>query len=133
MSLRERIRSLARFVDPWAPPLALMAVIFFFSAQPDLSSGLGTIDLVGRKLIHATEYGLLAALWFRALRTVVTPTRALGLAFAVAVAYAGSDELHQTFVEGRHGTPIDVAIDATGTALALFAIHRGALAMGRRR
>ena len=24
-------------LDPWAPPLALMAVIFFLSAQPNLS------------------------------------------------------------------------------------------------
>jgi hypothetical protein len=27
------------------PPIALMAVIFALSAQPDLNSGLGTVDL----------------------------------------------------------------------------------------
>ena len=58
-----------RKLDPWAPPLVLMAVIFFFSAQPNLSSGLGWIDHVGRKFVHAGEYALLCFLWWRALRT----------------------------------------------------------------
>jgi VanZ family protein len=33
-----------------------------------------------------------------------------------------SDEFHQTFVEGRHGSPVDVLIDAAGVALAM-ALH----------
>jgi VanZ family protein len=111
-------------LDPWAPPIALMAVIFALSAQPDLSSGLGTIDLIGRKIVHAAEYALLCFLWWRALRTVVPPQRALALAFAVSVAYAASDELHQTFVEGRSGNPVDVAIDTAGAAVAVAAIRR---------
>ena len=28
-----------------------------------------------------------------------------------------TDELHQSTVDGRHGTPVDVAIDAVGVAL----------------
>jgi hypothetical protein len=40
-----------------------MAVIFILSAQPHLNSGLGAIDLVGRKLAHFAEYALLAFLW----------------------------------------------------------------------
>ena len=39
----------------FAPPLALMGLIFFLSAQPDLSSGLGTWDTVLRKLAHMAE------------------------------------------------------------------------------
>src|SRR3712207_3858917 len=101
-------------LDPWLPPLVLMAAIFAFSAQPDLSSGLGTIDTILRKIVHAAEYGLLCLLWWRAL--VRTPLRrhAIAVAFAIAVAYGATDEYHQTFVEGRHGTPVDVAIDAAG-------------------
>ena len=101
--------ALSRF----APPLALMAVIFALSAQPDLNSGLGTIDLVGRKLVHMTEYGLLFVLWLRALGW-----RRPAVAAALAVAYAITDELHQTHVHGRHGSPIDVLIDSTGIAIA---------------
>lgn len=116
--------TLARRLDPWAPPLALMVVIFAFSAQPDLNSGLGTIDLIGRKIIHASEYGLLTFLWWRALRTALRPDAALAGAAAIAVAYAATDEFHQHFVRGRHGTPVDVLIDATGVAIAVILIRR---------
>ena len=119
------VPAVAKRLDPWAPPVALMAVIFVLSAQPDLNSGLGTFDLIGRKVIHATEYALLCFLWWRALRTVA-PTRkaALLLAFTAAVAYAATDELHQHYVEGRHGTPVDIAIDALGAGLAAAALRR---------
>ena len=49
--------TLASRLDPWLPPLLLMGVIFLLSAQPDLSTGLGLIDLVGRKVVHAGESG----------------------------------------------------------------------------
>src|SRR3977135_2628031 len=58
-----------RLVARFGPPLVLMAVIFAFSAQPGLGSGLGWIDFVGRKLVHMAEYGLLWLLWLRALGT----------------------------------------------------------------
>lgn len=123
---RSPLRRALAALDPWAPPLALMGVIFYLSAQPDLSSGLGVIDLVGRKFVHAGEYALLSLLWWRALRTVAPARRAALLAFAVAVAYAGSDELHQTFVQGRHGAPLDVAIDSAGAGLAALVAWRRA-------
>jgi VanZ family protein len=97
----------------FAPPLLLMGLIFFLSAQPDLSSGLGTIDLIGRKLVHMTEYGLLWFLWTRALGH----DRAL-LAAAITIGYSITDEFHQTFVHGRHGAPEDVLIDAAGVGIA---------------
>jgi VanZ family protein len=96
----------------FAPPIALMGLIFFLSAQPDLNSGLGTIDLVGRKGVHMAEYGLLWFLWARAVGR--RP------ALAIALAYAASDEWHQTFVHGRHGSPVDWVIDSTGIAIAWF-------------
>ena len=103
--------------DLWLPPLALMGVIFALSAQPSLDSGLGVIDLIGRKLIHFGEYALLCFLWWRALASVTTPRRAALLAFLIASAYAATDELHQTFVEGRHGNAVDWLIDSAGAAL----------------
>jgi VanZ family protein len=105
---------LARF----APPLGLMAVIYALSAQPDLNSGLGTVDFVGRKIVHMGEYGLLWFLWHRALHQ-----RHPGWAAAIAVGYAMTDEFHQTFVHGREGTPRDVLIDAAGVAIA-YALWR---------
>ncbi len=105
--------SITRGVLRFGPPLALMALIFTLSAQPNLNSGLGTIDLIGRKLVHMTEYGLLWYLWLRAFGH-----RRPALAAAIAIAYAFTDELHQTTTEGRHGSPIDVLIDATGVGVA---------------
>jgi VanZ family protein len=111
-------------LDPWAPPLALMAIIFFFSQQPDLSSGLGVWDTIGRKVIHMAEYALLCYLWWRAFAGVTTPTGALAAAAAISVAYAIADEFHQTFIEGRHGTPVDVVIDSVGIAAACLWVRR---------
>ena len=109
--------SLNRGAGLWLPPLALMALIYVFSAQPDLSSGLGTVDLVLRKVVHFAEYALLCLLLWRPLRTVTSPGRAILVSLFVASAYAATDEWHQTFVEGRHGTPVDWLIDSAGAAL----------------
>jgi VanZ family protein len=103
----------------WAPPVVLMGIIFILSAQPNLNSGLGVADTIGRKIVHACEYALLAYLWWRALGTTRLTPYAIPLAFALTVAYAAGDEYHQTFVQGRHGSPVDLLIDATGASLAL--------------
>jgi VanZ family protein len=104
-------------LDLWLPPLLLMGVIFVFSHQPSLDSGLGVIDTVGRKLIHFAEYGLLCFLWWRPLASVTSPGRAALFAFLIASGYAATDEFHQSFIEGRHGSPIDWAIDSAGAAI----------------
>ena len=118
---------LRRWLDPWLPPLALMAVIFALSAQPDLTSGLGLLDLIGRKVLHMAEYALLCLLWWRALRTVLPGARAIPVALAVSVLYAASDEYHQSFVEGRDSDALDVATDAAGIATALGLVQRSRL------
>jgi len=102
-----------------------MTLIFALSATPDLSTGLGPWDTLLRKLAHITIFGVLwltlarAARWRRPILVTV-----------IALAYAISDELHQSFVEGRHGSPVDVAIDALGIGLAVLA---WVLALRRRR
>ncbi len=111
----------------WIPPLALMGLIFLLSAQPNLSSGLGLLDLVARKLVHLGEFALLCILWWRALRTVAPPRTALGAALAIAIAYAVTDELHQSSVPTRHGAPLDVAIDAAGAVLGALLVWRRAV------
>ena len=111
------------------PPLALMGLIFFLSAQPDLNSGLGVWDTIGRKLLHMATYGILWFLWWRALG-LENPAASI----AITLLYAVSDEWHQSFVEGRRGSPVDVAIDAAGIALAwLLVAIRGSRAGPRPR
>jgi VanZ family protein len=118
--------TLIRRLDPWAPPLLLMAVIFALSAQPSLDSGLGVADEIGRKLVHFAEYALLTFLWWRALRTRMDSRDAAVAAFLVSSLYAITDEYHQSFVTGRTGSAADWAIDTAGAAAA-------ALRLGTRR
>lgn len=115
---------LLRRPDLWVPPLLMMCLIFFFSAQSSLDSGLGWIDQVGRKLVHFAEYALLCFLWWRLLRTGMSSGRAALLAFALSSLYAASDEFHQSFVDGRHGTPVDWVIDSAGAALMALRLRR---------
>ena len=130
-------------VSRWAPVLVWMAGIFYFSSRPDPlgflpSSGDG-IDI--SKLAHIGEYAGLATLLYRALtggqkadRDTEHPARhnphtpgsdpppgrrAFALSFALALAYAVSDELHQNLVPGRGGKLADVGYDAAGMAAAL--------------
>ncbi len=107
----------ARMASRWLPVLAWAGVIFALSSVPSLGTGLGTWDTVLRKGAHMSEYAILAVLLVRA-------TGSAAWAFALAVAFAGSDEIHQTFVRGRHGAPLDVAIDAVGVLLGLAALRR---------
>jgi VanZ family protein len=109
----------------WLPVLVWAGVIFAFSSIPSLNSGLGTWDYVLRKGAHMTEYAILAVLLARA-------TGSHAWAFGLAVVYAASDEFHQTFVRGRHGSPIDVGIDAVGAliGLALLRARRSRLGAG---
>ena len=104
-------------VRRWGPVVAWAAVIFAFSSIPSLGTGLGTADFVLRKIAHATEFAILAALLVRALRHT-------GLAVAVAIAYAVSDEIHQSFVSGRQGSPRDVGIDAVGVVVGALLASR---------
>jgi hypothetical protein len=108
-----------RLLSRYMPPLALMGLIFLLSAQSDLKTSLGLVDLIARKVIHAAEFGLLWLLWLRALRY-----RAPGWAAVIVLAYAATDELHQHFVHGRIASPLDWAIDALGVAAAFWLWRR---------
>jgi hypothetical protein len=117
--------ALLRRLDPWLPPLVLMAVIFALSAQPNLNSGLGLADTILRKLVHFGEFALLAFLWWRVFVGRLSRGRAAVAAFVVASLYALSDELHQHFVSGRHGSPVDWAIDSAGAGLSALRLGSG--------
>lgn len=94
----------------WGPVAAWCGLIFLFSGIPDLSSGL-TYDFTLRKLAHMTEFGILYVLVRRA------RPKGPGLALAFCFLYAMSDEWHQSFVPGRSGRWLDVAIDWTGASV----------------
>ena len=97
--------------------VAWAALIFALSSVPDLGTGLGGWDLLLRKIAHAGEYAVLALLLVRA-----TEHRAVAL--VVTILYAVTDEVHQTFVPGRHGSPVDVAIDSLGAVIGVLVAPR---------
>jgi len=106
-------------LSAWLPVVVWAGVIFAFSSVPSLSTDLGTWDTILRKLAHLAEYAILGALLDRALRR---PQLAVAIVFAAL--YAVTDEVHQAFVEGRHGAPLDVGIDTVGALVGVFLWRR---------
>ena len=114
-----------------------MSLIFALSAQSGLASQ-GNPPLrfyVERKGAHVIEYFVLALLSFRFFRDVYvrpariatrsvaggeTAKRVMLLSAVFALAYAATDEFHQTFVPGREGKFTDVMIDGVGILLFIF-------------
>ncbi len=98
----------------WLAALGWMALIFWLSAQPtlpDLGPDLTDIqDIVG----HFVAYFGLAFWLIRALRRTPAVRHPRLWTFLLALAYALSDELHQSFVPNRHADPFDVLVDLTG-------------------
>lgn len=124
--------------------VAWMVVIFLFSAQnaDDSSDTSGkvlsflcglfgytpsdamkdTLSFLVRKAAHMTEFGILGVLWLNLLREGLGQFRyRYAVAFAVASAYAVTDEFHQLFIDGRAGQAVDWLIDSTGIVLWLTA------------
>jgi len=132
-----------KFLKLFLPPLVIMAFVFplgnkalassrtyelfmavFYRLLPHASRHAGSIGyVVFRKTGHFVTYGLMAFLLYRAFRGDKGPKwKPAGLfwAAAVSVAYSFLDELLQTLVPRRHGSPFDSAIDCAGIGLALF-------------
>ncbi len=131
----------------WLPVLVWMFVIFTGSTnagssentsrfiapllkwlKPDISeAAVGAIILAIRKTAHVAEYGVLAALLWRAVRLAgrgqARPRswRQAGLALLLSALYAVSDEFHQSFVKSREASVRDVALDTAGASLGLLA------------
>lgn len=125
----------------WVPPLLWAGVILsasfdFFSAahtapwladllrllgRPASGPGFEELHWIIRKGAHLSEYAILSALLFRALRGEETlPWKAIWavVSIAVCLAVGGLDEWHQSFVPSRGSSPWDVLIDGTGAAFA---------------
>jgi VanZ family protein len=107
----------SRALSLWLPVIVWAAVIFLFSSIPSLGTGLGVWDTILRKGAHMTEYAILGLLLLRAVGRELP-------AFALGIAYAITDEIHQHFVRGRHASPIDVLIDTAGVAIGIFLVNR---------
>jgi VanZ family protein len=114
---------MAKKISRWACVIAWMAVIFYFSAQPhsgELTKHyLGGFNVPIRKAAHMTEYAMLFLLsrWATFGTTSDTSVQAW-LPALLSVAYACTDEFHQSFVPGRSAQFSDVLVDSSGIFIA---------------
>ncbi len=84
-----------------------------------------SIDGPVRKAAHMTEYGILAAAVWLALIFRMEEGKKLYLYnILICVAYAVSDEIHQSFVAERWGSPRDVLVDSVGVVIANWIIYK---------
>ena len=99
------------------------AVVRLFVPEFDAWSGqtqdevCRTVGLIVRKLGHFTEFFLLGftlMLHMDAISKAVTLRLPWLMAWGIGTLYAISDELHQSFVGGRHPAVTDVCIDSSG-------------------
>jgi VanZ family protein len=89
---------------------------------------LALVHFLVRKAGHLTEYAILALFAARAFRTSAREllrARWFWISLLFVVAYALSDEFHQSFVPSRTASIYDSMIDSVGglTALVLLAIR----------
>jgi fructose-specific phosphotransferase system IIC component len=106
----------------WLPVLVWGGIIFALSATPNLRFAQAVdLDFVVRKAGHMAAFGILAVLLWRALAFSAV-RRAIVWSWALTVAYAATDEFHQSFTVGRHPSPVDVGIDSAGALLFLLAL-----------
>ena len=106
----------ARALALWAPVFAYMALIFFLSAQPQPPLPSEITDKQG----HSLGYMGLAITTARALAGGLASGASLGAAtgaWAIASAYAATDEWHQSFVPGRSADVHDWYADAIGALI----------------
>ena len=134
-----------KLIKYWLPVLAAIGLMYYFSTDifsgdntrgviksllhwlaPDASEKTALkINYAVRKAMHFIEYGLLAALVFRAFRA--DSTRAYRARWAVyslviVLGWAVIDEYHQSLTRTRGGSVIDVLIDSAGGLSALLLI-----------
>lgn len=108
-------------VPRWFPAIFLMLTIFAFSSQPgdNLPNFLGW-DYFVKKTSHAIGYGLLALSYLHFLKY---DKKRYWPAWLMAVAYAATDEFHQSFVSGRTASFYDVIIFDNLGALMMLWLH----------
>jgi hypothetical protein len=104
----------------WFPSILMMVLIFGFSSVPlrEMPS-FGLFDFMVKKFGHMFGYGLLALSYLHGLGG-----KRPWLAWLMAVAFAATDEFHQSFVPGRNPSPWDVLFfDNLGALAGLWAGH----------
>ncbi len=107
-----------KFLKYWFPVVLYCCIIFGVSAIP--SRELPPSVFLSDKLIHMLEYGVLAALFARAIRHSSQkkwPLMIWAISLYFVSFYGITDEFHQSFVTGRSSDLVDWSADVTGGAI----------------
>jgi len=120
-----------RTFKAFAPPLALMGIIFSLSSIPGVPvdgslNFLMTLEPGMQNLLHVPLWGLLQLLWLRGFAQIGKRGFLIVLAcLTITVGYGFLDEFHQTFVPGRYGGLSDFVLDVVGAVvgIACFSIY----------
>jgi VanZ family protein len=130
------------FLKYWLPVMVWMGLIFIGSTDvlsaehtsrflvpflhwvdPQISSAaLVAAQTLVRNLGHLTEYAILAAFFWRALRGTQWSSKmslSLTAAWVACAIFAVSDEFHQSFVPSRTASTNDILIDMCGALIGL--------------
>jgi VanZ family protein len=124
-----------KILSLWLPVAVYLGLIYYFSSLSRLNFGWHTNNFP----LHVIEYCILSVLIIRALNSGLREKVSIAvilLSFVLAIAYAITDEVHQSFVPNRTSSPLDVAADAIGALLGIAAItvlQRGMLKKGMNR
>lgn len=117
------MNSLSQGIRAWLPSVLVAAAIFFGSSRSVTLSVSGASAVLLAVGFHMTEFALLALAVRRGLR--LSGVRALTMgSFLIAMAYAVTDEIHQSFTPGRSPSMLDLIPDALGAILALALFNR---------
>lgn len=101
-----------KLLSRWFPAIIWMIVIFLLSSRQSVTiSSEYVLNFLFFKTLHVMEYAILYVFLYRAVRHPF-------YAFVLTMAYALTDEIHQTMVPTREGKPRDVIIDSIGATLA---------------
>lgn len=116
------MQGIKKFVFYWLPAIIWMTIIFYLSSRQKINVTKEYIyDFLIFKGIHMLEYAILYFLLFRCFNSLSNKKRSLKkqlfFPLIVAISYAMTDEIHQSFVPTREGRLRDVIIDSFGVIL----------------
>ena len=100
------------------PAILCMAIIFKISSMTSVE--LEDFPHVWDKLAHTCEYASLAGwfcMWWTRKQWFLNPWLKVLIVAFLALAYGCTDEYHQSFVEGRDCSALDLVADLTGGLL----------------
>lgn len=120
MAIQKTITLLSR----WAPPILWAAFIFFLSTYNTLP-GPQIIwwDFIFKKSAHMGVYAVLYFLVYRAINFEAKTKNAF-IPMLFTIAYAFTDEYHQSFIVGRTALLSDIGYDFIGASLTMLKLKK---------